>query len=258
MNEFRWALDEALGFLSERPTDTFEAAPVPEQTVDTVLLRNLDAIPIALFGSPGRFVFHSAVYWGEFDVCCMLADRRLVAFENKGRPLTKRDFTKFCRDVRRIQAGGFDHVHMRFQHVTNQFSAYLTCAERMFAATFLGVRCDTQKDARSLSDEACAKLHISRADFLSRFRSRNGWLEKVQSQVDFRAYLSEFAGAPDWREFIPILLVPAADVEKVHRWRQELDCGSSIVAHLATYQFGLDPQGIVNQFALRRIGQFTV
>lgn len=259
MHDHHWKLDDALGLVGHSTdVDGLEHVVTPEQTVDTVLLRNLDAIPNALLGSPGRFLFHSAIYWGAFDVCCILADRRLVAFENKGRPLTKRDFEKFCRDAGRIKTDGYDYVHKRYQHVLNDLPYYMKCAERMFAAAFLGIRCDVEKDARNLTDEACAALSIDKDLFLDRFHRRNGWLASLDASLDLSDHLAEFAGAADWREFTPVLLVPAADLVKVQQWSQEQECPSGITAQLATYKFGIERQRGPVSFSLRRIGQFSV
>jgi len=258
MHEHLWRIDDALGLVDALDTANLEPAGIPEQTVDTVLLRNLETIPKALFGASGRFIFHSALYWGEFDVCASLSDRRLVAFENKGGRLTKRDVQKFRRDVQRILVGGYDHVQMRFKHVLNDLPGYTKCAERMFAAAFLGVRCDVVKDSRDLPDEVCSMLAVTKETFHERFHRRNDWLAKLDSQPDFDGYLTEFTGAARWAEFVPILLVPAADIRIVEKWIQGMGCPLGIVAQLATFRVGVDCNRIPNVFSIQTVGSFAV
>lgn len=260
MHESHWRIDEHLGLVAadEQGANDCPLLVAPEQTMDVILLRNMDIIPTALFGSPGRFLFHSALYWGEFDICCALADRRLVAFENKGRRLTKRDFDKFCRDVRRINADRGAYIQMRYQHVLDGFQGYMTAAERMFAAVFLGIRSDVVRDNRDLITEACDALSISREQFHERFNFRNNWLAALGSRPTLDDYLSEFAKGIDWQAFCPILLVPDGDISRIREWCLALGNPMGMTAHLAIYRFRTCNPPFPESLSVRYAGTFTI
>ena len=260
MLEHHWKINDSLGLeaIDEQHLADHRKLVSPEQSIDTILHRNLEILPAAIVGAPGHFLFHSSHYWGAFDVCCTLADRRLVAFENKARRLTKKDFDKFCRDVRTVKSEGREYVEKRYLHTLQYFSTYMTLAERMYAAFFLGIRCDTERDSRDLTSEACALLAIDKDQFLTRFQSRNQWLDLLRSSPAMDDYLSVFSGGINFQAFTPVLLTPDIDIHIIHDWCKNITSPTGVTAHLATYDFAVRDLSYPESLSVRYIGTFNV
>lgn len=259
MREFYWTIDESLGLSEVAAIALADHTTLiaPEQTIDTLLLRNLDVIPQVLFGSPAKFLFHSAIYWGEFDVGCALADGRFVAFENKGRRLTKADFRKFLRDTQKLAVTA-GYAEMRYRHVIADWSGYSAISQRMFAASFLGIRCDIEKNRRDLIEEACQTLGVEEGEFQQRFAARNQWHDVLNAEPTWHSYLGNLADVVDSRLLLPILLAPNSDMTQIERWCREIGSTLGIRARLATYRLGTRSSPQPHSLTIRDWGEFEI
>ncbi len=226
-----WAIDLALQLkrIDALPSDALAVDP-PEQSMDIVLLRNLDLLTTELLGGSGRFVFHSTDYWGPFDVGCVLGDGRIVAFENKSTSLDKRGFDKFCCDVVFIRDDPRKYLEHRFDHVRDGLDYYIETARRMFAAFFLGVRADTKRSATDLVSPGAERLKMNREQFLGNFGKGNGYLDEIRHHACFQDYLQRFTDRNDVGMIVPVLFVPETQIHRVQGWVSNLPASRSAAA----------------------------
>lgn len=232
-----WSIDECLQLQQIENYDflNYQRLETPEQSIDTILHRNSSILSQYLFQQNSKFIYHSADYWGEFDVCLQLENRDFLAIEDKGRKLSKKDFQKFIRDITVLRERGLAYIQMRYEHVLKYYQRYLVLAERMFAAFFLGVRCDIEKNLRNLTDEACNRLEITPEVFQQRLRDLNQWLISLAQKPDFNDYTQHLESTPF--RFHPILLVPEVNLASVQTWIGELAQPLGIQARIVTYRF---------------------
>jgi hypothetical protein len=257
MCQHLWAIDASLR-LSKVPVIR-GAQPVvaPEQLIDTVLLRNLDVIPNAIFGLPGRFLFHSEQYWGPFDVCCALDDGAVIAFENKSKRPIRRDIEKFARDCQTMTTQRRDYIKHRFDHVISHLQEYRDEAVRMFAAFFLRIRCDTTNAKRDLVGEAASLLGLSRHEFFVLFDAGNTWLSDLRVDLSFEEHLGPTEKTL-FSNFIPVLLAPDTDLISVQDRCSANPAPAGIPARLVAYRFYCDQSPFPQWLALEEKGVLEV
>lgn len=233
-----WFIDSALRLQSVESLPA-DVSPLhrPEQLLDTILLRNLQSLSQTFLGNSANFLFHSTEYWGPFDIGCLLADGGLGAFETKSKSVDRHGFDKFCRDILTVSQVPNEYVRHRFQHVLTHLDEYIITAERMFAAFFLGVRCDTQPMRRDLIGDASGLLGVDRETLLAEFRRGNGWLEDLRGVTSLEQYAKQLVPGLALHHLAPVLMVPDGCVRRVEQWLLGVEPGKTASAILGSYQF---------------------
>lgn len=166
--------------------DAVRPVSMREQAIDTVLLRNLDVFCTTLFGERGLFLFCSTISWGSFDVAAVLPSGRIVFFENKSGVVSRDDAIKFARDINFVREAGPLYLAHRWQHHKDYWDYYRQTWRRMYAAFYLGLRCDSVPDDRDLCSEALQKIGIDLTEFDRRAASGERWIYAVQGKVTDR------------------------------------------------------------------------
>lgn len=254
-----WRIDEAL---LATEVDSIPNGVVPtaikEQFIDTLMLRNADQIIGSLIGQPVTFLFHSHDYWGELDLCFVAQDGTALLIENKsGRP-SGASRKKFRDDVESITSALANNLQHRFTHVIKYLDRYHALAKRAFAACFLGVRCDVEKESRDLWTEAASQLGISSEELEARFQRGNKWLDRLRATDTFPAYLKAQGIQTLRNEALPILTATRLTQADLPKWSNESSDRLNRQALALEFQvFGT--AGEASQFVtVQSIGQFEL
>ncbi len=232
-----WEIDKALTLceVSDLPS-TADLIRCPEESIDTLLLRNLSLIADEFFGCECKFIFCSPEYWGSYDVVFQLSNGVMVCFENKSSKFPKEGYGKFLRDIEKVESEGPPYFEMRFDHIMQNVQRHMTCSIRMFAGFFLGIRSTSEPSSRDLATECQDALGIDASDFADLFESGNGWLQPFETSTSLKEYLGKQLYGSLGAEPQHVFFVPTSCVNKVQNWQAEFD-NAPPNALLGSYEF---------------------
>ncbi len=232
-----WEIDRALALheVADLPDDA-EMIRCPEQSIDTVLHRNLSIIASDFFSTEAQFLFNSVEYWGAFDFVFQLASGTVVCFENKAHSVNRKGYEKFLRDIAELESKGSTYVEMRFNHVVEHFQRHMTSALRMFAGFSLGIRSETESLSRDLITEYQETLGINSNDFADLFDSGNGWLNPFERSISLNEYLGNKLCGSLGEELVHVFFVPESCVSRVSKLQEDMDRPPAN-ASLGSYEF---------------------